>query len=225
MNASRNEGYAGAFTNVEASTLPRGNNPIQVQTHAARNRNVYGPPAKTTSDGNWSSARHHRVPPIKAPRQSKPPGLTQGPHNSSSALEASQSTRQFEAQAGLLPGDSEEPRETLKSISGKRSAIGKVAGLTANAIYGRYKRNASLVAAVKRENFEQSQLDKVQGTSAALADADNEVVKFSARDDMLLVQAYNDVKDNMWKAVGQRIKELGGQNFEAKDCAARYSQL
>ena len=114
--------------------------------------------------------------------------------------------------------------DIAKKINQMRVEAGGIPNLTANAIYGRYKRNAPLIAAACGEGFKQSRLDQTQGTLADYA-KDHEAYGFNPEDDALLVQACNDVKTSFWLFVSHRMLELTGKHHEPKDCASRYAYL
>lgn len=248
LDTPGNEEYAGVSRYGNASTFGLLTGSKSGYGDVTQPRKVYKQTGADSSDGKWANARRHRVPPIKDPHKSRSSSISfASPFKASeTAYDAYQLKRQFDQHSGLLPGGSKKAKGDLdpenrsiyklrqnnmsfdtiaKKINDKRTALGKVADLTANAVYGRYKRNGPSIAAAQGEKFQQSQLDKSQGTLATLADAGEEVKNFDAEDDLLLVQAYNDVKDGMWALVSQRIKQIGGKHFEAKDCAARYVHL
>ena len=114
--------------------------------------------------------------------------------------------------------------EIAEIINHVRSASGKPSNLTGNAIYGRYKRNAALIAAARGEVFKPCELDLQAGTNLK-AITQPVPTGFDEFEDRLLVQAYKYVIENTWLLVSKRLEETTGRVHEPADCANRFAYL
>ena len=114
--------------------------------------------------------------------------------------------------------------EIADIINNARPANGKPLDLTGNAVYGRYKRNATLIAAARGEIFKPCQLDKDAGT---ILKAITQPVPagFDDIEDMFLVEAYQYVMENTWLLVSKRLEEMSGLLHDPADCANRYAYI
>lgn len=114
--------------------------------------------------------------------------------------------------------------DIAKILNKVRSANGRPSNLTANAVYGRYKRNGKDIAAVRGEVYKPCELDLQDGTNLK-AIAKSVPAGFDDNEDRLLVEAYKYVLENTWLLVSQRLEETTGRAHDPADCANRYAYL
>lgn len=123
-----------------------------------------------------------------------------------------------------LRQDNQQFDEIAEVLNKARAASGKPPNLTGNAIYGRYKRNAVLVAAVRGEVFKPSKIDLQAGTNLK-AITQPVPTGFDDNEDRLLVEAYKYVRENTWSLVSRRLEETTGHVHDPADCADRFAYL
>ncbi|CAD6591290.1 MAG: hypothetical protein ASARMPRED_005296 [Alectoria sarmentosa] len=114
--------------------------------------------------------------------------------------------------------------EIAEIINNARSAKGRASNLTGNAIYARYKRNATLIASARGEVFKPCELDLHAGTNLK-AITQPVPADFDDREDRLLVEAYKYVMENTWFLVSKRLEETTGRIHDPADCANRFAYL
>ncbi|KAI9761630.1 MAG: hypothetical protein M1835_008142 [Candelina submexicana] len=115
--------------------------------------------------------------------------------------------------------------EIADKLNKARIAAGKVPGLTDNAIYSRYTRNAPRIAANAGETWDPT----VNHPKPANTEAEKfklaPLPPFSARDDELLVIAYQEIMAETWDLVAARLHKKGGNKFDKEAVARRYQSL
>lgn len=109
-------------------------------------------------------------------------------------------------------------------MNNARTGGDKPSTLTGNAIYGRYMRNASFIAAAKGEVFKPCELDLQAGTNLK-AITQPVPAGFDENEDRMLVEAYKYVRENMWMLVSKRLEEMTGRVHSPADCANRFNYL
>lgn len=114
--------------------------------------------------------------------------------------------------------------EIAEIINNVRSSHGKPSNLTGNAIYGRYKRNATLIAAAKGEVYKPCALDFQAGTNLKVI-TQPVPAGFDDNEDRLLVEAYKYVMENAWVLVSKRLEDTSGRVHDPVDCANRFAYL
>lgn len=123
----------------------------------------------------------------------------------------------------------QEENKSFEDIAGilndKRLAAGLQPNLSANAVYSRYKRNGPLIAAAAGKVFVPTALDKTSRNSHIKFKEVKPIVGFNAKEDELLVKAYQHIQSNIWQLVADCIEKLGGAKHDPKMCARRYDCL
>lgn len=114
--------------------------------------------------------------------------------------------------------------EIAEIINNARFADGKPSRLTGSAIYGRYTRNATLIAAARGEVFKPCKIDVQAGTNLK-AIMKTVPAGFDDNEDRLLVEAYKYVMENKWLLVSKRLEETTGRVHDSGDCASRFAYL
>ncbi|KAM0795746.1 hypothetical protein BDR22DRAFT_574799 [Usnea florida] len=114
--------------------------------------------------------------------------------------------------------------EIAEILNKARATSSKPPNLTGNAVYGRYKRNAILVAGARGEVFKPCKMDLEAGTNLK-AITQPVPTGFDDNEDRLLVEAYKYVKDNTWSFVSRRLEETSGRVHGPADCADRFAYL
>ena len=114
--------------------------------------------------------------------------------------------------------------EIAEVMNNARSANGKPANLTGNAIYGRYKRNALLIAAARGEIFKPCKLDRDARTNYKVI-THPVLADFDDNEDRLLVEAYQYITESTWSLVSKRLEETSGRLHDPADCAKRFALL
>jgi hypothetical protein len=241
--------YADLHRDVSDSTAVT--RPSEERTDAAHHRDVYEPTAVNRcyeKGANVPRRRRRRDAPTATILNDPPEGSPLSASDIrtlSITRDASHLKRQLDQADGYIPGTNKKVKGDLdpenheiyrlrqndmtfdaiaKKLNQMRVESGRVPNLTGNAIYGRYKRNAPLIAAANGGRFKQSRLDRNQGTLAEFA-KETQDYDFDPADDALLVQATNEVKNGMWKLISTRILQLSGKTYSPKDCASRYGHL
>ncbi|KAI9811842.1 MAG: hypothetical protein M1827_005193 [Pycnora praestabilis] len=111
--------------------------------------------------------------------------------------------------------------EIADILNKKRIAAGKVPGLTENAIYSRFTRNAPRIAAAAGEEWNPGPVVPPKNEKSELA----RLPPFGAKNDELLVKAYRAIQEETWDLVSDRMVEMGGKRFSAEACARRYQAI
>lgn len=125
--------------------------------------------------------------------------------------------------------------EIAECLNKQRIAEGKLPTLTSNAVYGRFTRNARRIAAVNGEVWESDDDKERRPKKKLKAKATNgepskaiapvTVTGFDPAEDVLLAEAYDEIKREIWVLVSQRIAHKGGKIHEPEMCARRYLAL
>ena len=112
--------------------------------------------------------------------------------------------------------------EIAEQLNKQRIKSGRLPGLTENAIYSRYMRNAPKIAAAKGQQWTAKQVgNKLSGQNIIAP----QPLIFKPEEDEMLVRAYKDVMDDTWKLVSERIVTKGGPKFTPESCARRYHMI
>ena len=108
-------------------------------------------------------------------------------------------------------------------INKQRFSKGMKGDLTANAVYGRYKRNAPLIAMNAGQDFAPTIKDQKHSQIKFMK---AETIRgFDANEDALLVQAHHQIREEFWTLVAQRIAAMGGRMHEPELCAKRFEKI
>ena len=110
--------------------------------------------------------------------------------------------------------------EVAAIINQQRIAQGKVPDLTSDACYGRYKRNAAMIAAVQGVEFKPCPLD-LRPNKIKFHPAPS-IAGFDPTEDRFLRRAHEEVQEEFWKLVSNRIVALGGKQHDPTTCAGRW---
>ena len=111
-------------------------------------------------------------------------------------------------------------------INSDRISAGKEGTITSAAAYNRYKRNSPLIAMYRGEIFKPCQLDEEHGTMREYQRAEQTAPSaFDKEEDVLLVKAVTEIKQDYWKLVSERLEALGGRRHTQKDCAERFARI
>ncbi|SLM39213.1 hypothetical protein LPUS_09705 [Lasallia pustulata] len=112
--------------------------------------------------------------------------------------------------------------EIATILNQKRVAAGKVPSLTDNAVYSRYARNGPRIAAADGEVWDPSSIGPhVNRKAEPMAP----IVGFDAGEDQLLVRAYQEIQQETWELVSERIVVMGGRKHDPEICARRYQAI
>ena len=115
-------------------------------------------------------------------------------------------------------------------LNKQRIGQGKHPRFTDNAVYSRYTRNAKRIAASNGEVW-QSDDDMAQRAKKSIRggatkeQATTTVTGFDPAEDVLLVEAYDEIVQSLWVLVSQRIAQKGGKIHDPAMCARRYLSL
>ncbi|KAI9711660.1 MAG: hypothetical protein M1812_007093 [Candelaria pacifica] len=115
--------------------------------------------------------------------------------------------------------------EIADKLNKARIAAGKVPGLTDNAIYSRYTRNAPRIAANAGEAWDPTANHAKPANTEAEKFKLSPLPPFSALDDELLVIAYQEITAETWELVAARLHKKGGGSFDKEAVARRYQSL
>ena len=112
--------------------------------------------------------------------------------------------------------------EIAAILNQKRVAAGKVPSLTDNAVYSRYARNGPRIAAADGEVWDPSSIGPhVSRKVEPMAP----IVGFDAGEDELLVRAYQEIQQETWELVSERVVAMGGKRHDPEICARRYQAI
>ena len=112
--------------------------------------------------------------------------------------------------------------EIAEILNKARVAAGKVPGLTDNAVYSRYARNGPRIAAANGEEWDPSTIGPhVSKKAEPMAP----IVGFDAVQDEMLVKAYQEIQQETWELVSERIVAMGGKKHDPGICARRYQAI
>ncbi len=112
--------------------------------------------------------------------------------------------------------------DIAQRLNEQRVARGRLPGLTENAIYSRYIRNAPLIAAAMGKEWSPVSLSK-KPIGANITRP--QPIKFAPEHDELLVRVYKEVVDETWETVKKRFEERGGPQFDTVTLARRFNML
>ncbi|KAI9824390.1 MAG: hypothetical protein M1832_001925 [Thelocarpon impressellum] len=117
--------------------------------------------------------------------------------------------------------------EIAKVLNEERIAAGKIPGLTDNAVYSRYTRNASKIAAVLGEDSRTADCRRSNvGADGKAGGPRRKKVRWTDELDEMLVRAYKDVMASVWEQVAEKMRgEHEAETVEAAECAKRYQML
>lgn len=117
--------------------------------------------------------------------------------------------------------------EIANRLNANRIAANKPPGLTANAVYSRYTRNAPRIAAAKGETWDPDEIIRVskKRPKVGSADAVPPITGFDDHEDELLVNAYKEIHAETWALVSRRIVEKGGKAHPPDMCSRRFHLL
>lgn len=107
-------------------------------------------------------------------------------------------------------------------LNKKRVAAGKLPSLTDNAVYSRYARNGPRIAAANGEEWDPSTIGP---HLSKRAEPMAPIVGFDAVQDEMLVKAYQEIQQETWELVSERIVAMGGNKHDPEICARRYQAL
>ena len=112
-------------------------------------------------------------------------------------------------------------------INSDRISAGKEGSITSAAAYNRYKRNSPLIAMYRGEIFKPCQLDEEHGTMREYQRVAEQTAPsaFDKEEDVLLVKAVTEIKQDYWNLVSERLEALGGRRHSQKDCAERFARI
>ncbi|KAI9873690.1 MAG: hypothetical protein M1830_010715 [Pleopsidium flavum] len=112
--------------------------------------------------------------------------------------------------------------EIAEQVNKQRVTAGKVPGLTDNAVYSRYTRNAPRIAAAKGEVWDPK---TVGPHPSKKTEPMAPITGFDDKEDQRLVEAYTDIQKETWELVSQRIVAKGGRKHDPALCARRYQSI
>lgn len=112
--------------------------------------------------------------------------------------------------------------EIAEILNKKRVAAGKLPGLTDNAVYSRYARNGPRIAAANGEEWDPSSIGP---HVSKRAEPMTPIVGFDAVEDEMLVKAYQEIQQETWELVSERIVAMGGKQHDPEICARRYQAI
>lgn len=112
--------------------------------------------------------------------------------------------------------------EIAEQVNKQRVAAGKVPGLTDNAVYSRYTRNAPRIAAAKGEVWDPK---TVGPHPSKKTEPMAPITGFDDNEDQCLVEAYAEIQKETWELVSQRIVAKGGRRHNPELCARRYQSI
>lgn len=107
-------------------------------------------------------------------------------------------------------------------LNKKRVAAGQLPSLTDNAVYSRYARNGPRIAAANGEEWDASTIGL---HLSKRAEPMAPIVGFDAMQDEMLVKAYQEIQQETWELVSERIVAMGGNKHDPEICARRYQAL
>lgn len=116
--------------------------------------------------------------------------------------------------------------EIAKILNDERIKSGGQPSLTQAACYGRFVRNAPLVAAkyggtLDPKEFMNMPMSRGSGSS----DSKVPVVRFTAKQDEQLVRSYDEVQSNLWNMVAEKLAEKCEVQFTPEECAKRFKAI
>lgn len=112
--------------------------------------------------------------------------------------------------------------EIAYKVNRQRVAAGKVPGLTDNAVYSRYTRNAPRIAAAQGEVWDPK---TVGPHPSKKTEPMAPITGFSELEDQRLVEAYAEIQKETWELVSERIVAKGGKRHDPELCARRYQSI
>lgn len=113
--------------------------------------------------------------------------------------------------------------EIAELLNKQRVKAGRVPGLTENAIYSRYMRNAPRIAASNGEIWTPKQVGpKKVGTNVRPLDP---LPVFTPQQDELLVKSYKEAIDETWQRVADKMEAKNGKKLDPDHLAKRYKIL
>lgn len=140
--------------------------------------------------------------------------------------------------------------EIAQRLNQARLAQGKPASFTEAAVYGRFKRNAPLIARAEGDydfnvnDYMQKHVRRPSGSGVGLAtnsghnyragpsdaqeddyDSASGEMQFTGDDDTLLQDVYEEMVQGIWNMVSQRLRILTNKHFDPTACAERFEFL
>lgn len=112
--------------------------------------------------------------------------------------------------------------EIAEKVNKQRVAAGKVPGLTDNAVYSRYTRNAPRIAAARGEVWDPK---TVGPHPSKKTEPMAPIIGFNDVEDQRLVEAYAEIQKETWELVSERIVAKGGKRHDPELCARRYQSI
>lgn len=112
--------------------------------------------------------------------------------------------------------------EIAAEVNKQRVAAGKVPGLTDNAVYSRYTRNAPRIAAAKGEVWDPKTIGPHPSKKT---EPMAPIIGFDDLEDQRLVEAYAEIQKETWELVSERIVAKGGKRHDPELCARRYQSI
>ncbi len=112
--------------------------------------------------------------------------------------------------------------EIAERLNKQRVAAGKVPGLTDNAVYSRYTRNAPRIAAAQGEVWDPTTIGPHPSKKT---EPMAPITGFNDLEDQLLVEAYAEIQKETWELVSERIVAKGGKRHDPELCARRYQSI
>ena len=112
--------------------------------------------------------------------------------------------------------------EIARKVNKQRVAAGKFPGLTDNAVYSRYTRNAPRIAAAQGEVWDPK---TVGPHPSKKTEPMAPITGFNDLEDQRLVEAYAEIQKETWELVSERIVAKGGKRHDPELCARRYQSI
>ena len=112
--------------------------------------------------------------------------------------------------------------EIAEKVNKQRVAAGKVPGLTDNAVYSRYTRNAPRIAAAQGEVWDPK---TVGPHPSKKTEPMAPITGFNDLEDQRLVESYAEIQKETWELVSDRIVAKGGKRHDPELCARRYQSI
>ena len=112
--------------------------------------------------------------------------------------------------------------EIADKVNKQRVAAGKIPGLTDNAVYSRYTRNAPRIAAAQGEVWDPK---TVGPHPSKKTEPMAPITGFDDLEDQRLVEAYAEIQRETWELVSDRLVAKGGKRHDPELCARRYQSI
>lgn len=112
--------------------------------------------------------------------------------------------------------------EIAHKVNRQRVAVGKFPGLTDNAVYSRYTRNAPRIAAAQGEVWDPK---TVGPHPSKKTEPMAPITGFDDLEDQRLVEAYAEIQRETWELVSERMVAKGGKRHDPELCARRYQSI